>query len=86
MAANGETDMFTAWNWNMTWLNQHCMARFGIQATERQFWMRDTFGIQSHLTKLNKTKQNTQKKNTLHSYNQHTHTFSNAGFLLCHFL
>eukprot|EP00490_Sorites_sp_Unknown_P026115 CAMPEP_0114697798 /NCGR_PEP_ID=MMETSP0191-20121206/74177_1 /TAXON_ID=126664 /ORGANISM="Sorites sp." /LENGTH=334 /DNA_ID=CAMNT_0001997319 /DNA_START=494 /DNA_END=1499 /DNA_ORIENTATION=+ len=44
-ATNNETDMFPVFAWNTTWLDNHCMNRFGIKATERQFWMEKEFGL-----------------------------------------
>merc|ERR1719410_2434105 len=29
----------------MTWLNEHCMERFGIQANIREAWMTQEFGL-----------------------------------------
>merc|ERR1711933_657876 len=39
-------DMFDPnWLWNMTWLDEHCMARFGISASTREHWMEKEFGL-----------------------------------------
>lgn len=47
MATNNITDMFPVFPWNLTWLNYHCESRFGIKATERQYWMENEFGLSS---------------------------------------
>ena len=45
-ATNNMTDMFDPnWIWNMTWLDSHCMNRFGIKATTREQWMTKEFGL-----------------------------------------
>ena len=45
-ATNNMTDMFDPnWVWNMSWLDEHCMNRFGIKATTRELWMTKEFGL-----------------------------------------
>eukprot|EP00483_Globobulimina_turgida_P011690 UN11712 len=45
-ATNNVTDMFDPnWLWNISWLDAHCMNRFGIKASVRQQWMTDEFGL-----------------------------------------
>ena len=49
MATDGLNDMFPACNWSMTWLNEHCMKRFNVNATKRSDFMIKNYGLKNIL-------------------------------------
>eukprot|EP00483_Globobulimina_turgida_P010037 UN10056 len=44
-STNNVTDMFPVYAWSMDWLDQHCMSRFKIKASDRESWMEKEFGL-----------------------------------------
>ena len=45
IGSNNLTDMFPVWPFNMSWMDEHCMNRFGVKASTRQFWLEEEFGL-----------------------------------------
>eukprot|EP01083_Nonionella_stella_P160944 526608_1 len=47
IGTNNITDMFPVFPFNMSWMDEHCMARFGVKASNGRLWLEKEFGLNS---------------------------------------
>eukprot|EP01084_Bolivina_argentea_P193705 332302_1 len=45
IGSNNVTDMFPVFPFNMTWMDEHCVSRFGVKSSPRSKWLEQEFGF-----------------------------------------